>query len=355
MGSIETVLFPPAPVENIDWNRLGMVINDVNGHSECHYSVKTGVWTEPEFVKSPILQLHGLSPALNYGQQVYEGLKAFRSPQNEILIFRPEFHARRLQHSAEHVSIPPVPEEVFLQAVRMAVRLNAEYVPPNEAEALLYIRPVLFGSSANLGLSRPEEFTFCVYVCPGNAYHGVKPLDALVLDDFDRAAPNGTGSAKVGGNYAPVIRHQGAAMKQGYGMTLHLDSRTHTEIDEFSTSGFMGVKTDGDRITLVVPDSQNIIDSVTSDSCLKIGASLGWTVEKRSIKYEELKTFSEVLAVGTAASILPIKSISRKLTNDKFVYTDSDVGPVHKQLSQTLKDIQKGRQEENFGWTYSVQ
>jgi branched-chain amino acid aminotransferase len=149
----------------------------------------------------------------------------------------------------------------------------------------MYIRPLIFGSSAQLGLNPPEEYTFCVYVLPVGVYHGVHPVKALILEDFDRAAPDGTGSAKVGGNYAPVLRWSDKARNEGYGITLHLDSKTRSEIDEFSTSGFIGVKKDGEDITLVVPDSKNVISSVTSDSVLDIAKSFGWKTEHRSVSF----------------------------------------------------------------------
>ena len=127
---------------------------------------------------------------------------------------------------------------------------------------------------------------------PGTTYHGVQPLDALVLEDFDRAAPHGTGSAKVGGNYAPVMKWSDGARKEGFGITLHLDAATHTQIEEFSTSGFIGIrktKAEGEGnpedITLVVPDSKNIVQSVTSDSCVVIAESLGWKVERRPVSF----------------------------------------------------------------------
>jgi branched-chain amino acid aminotransferase len=255
----------------------------VNGHIECHYSVKTGVWSTPTFITDPYLRLHGMAPALNYGQQAYEGMKAFRNPDNSITIFRPTNNAKRLAHSASFISIPPVPESLFLECVHTAVSLNAAYVPPHETGAAMYIRPLIFGSSAQLGLNPPEEYTFCVYVLPVGVYHGVHPVKALILEDFDRSAPDGTGSAKVGGNYAPVLRHSEKAGKAGYGITLHLDSKTRSEIDEFSTSGFIGVKKEGENITLVVPDSRNVIQSVTSDSCLEIARSFGWKTEMRSV------------------------------------------------------------------------
>jgi branched-chain amino acid aminotransferase len=246
--------------------------------------VKTGIWTAPTFITDPYLRLHGMAPGLNYGQQAYEGMKAFRAPDDTINIFRPQRNAARLAHSASFISIPPVPEELFMECVHAAVSLNAAYVPPHETGAAMYIRPLIFGSSAQLGLNPPEEYTFCVYVLPVGVYHGVHPVKALILEEFDRSAPDGTGSAKVGGNYAPVLRWSERARTEGYGITLHLDSKTRTEIDEFSTSGFIGVKKDGENVTVVVPDSKNVIQSVTSDSCLEIAESLGWKIERRSVR-----------------------------------------------------------------------
>jgi branched-chain amino acid aminotransferase len=252
---------------------------------ESHYSVKTGDWSSPKFVNDPFLRIHGMAPALNYGQQAYEGLKAFRTPDGNITIFRPGNNAARMQHSSTFISVPPIPEKIFLEAVHAAVSLNAEYVPPHETGAAMYIRPLIFGSSAQLGLNPPEEYMFCVYVLPVGVYHGVHPVKALILEDFDRAAPDGTGSAKVGGNYAPVLRWSEKARNEGYGITLHLDSKTRSEIDEFSTSGFIGVKSEGEKVTLVVPDSKNVIKSITSDSCLQIAKKNGWGVEERPVRF----------------------------------------------------------------------
>ncbi|KAL8950821.1 MAG: hypothetical protein Q9222_003168 [Ikaeria aurantiellina] len=344
--------FPPPPVDSINWNDIGFRVREVNGHIECHYSVQTSQWTSPKFIRSPHLSIHGMAPGLNYGQQAYEGVKAFRTPEDRIAIFRPQENARRMAHSASYISIPPVPEEVFLKSCRMAVALNAEFVPPHHTGAAMYVRPLLFGSSAQLGLNPPEEYTFCVFVLPVGVYHGVHPVDALILEEFDRAAPEGTGSAKVGGNYAPVLRWSEKARKEGFGITLHLDSRTRTEIEEFSTSGFVGVKQEGEQFTVVVPDSKNVIKSVTSDSVCEIAKSCGWKVETRSIKYEELPSFSEVMAAGTAAALVPIKSITMTSKKDKFQYQDGgeEPGPACTKLLTTLKGIQQGQMKDSFGW-----
>ncbi|KAI9833471.1 MAG: hypothetical protein M1819_003629 [Sarea resinae] len=357
------MVFPPPPVDTIDWSNIGFRVREVNGHVESHYSVKTGEWSTPEFVEDPFLRIHGMAPGLNYGQQAYEGLKAFRDPNDQIQIFRPERNAARMAHSASFISIPAVPESRFLECVHLAVGLNAAYVPPHHTGAAMYIRPLLFGSSAQLGLNPPEEYTFCVYVLPVGVYHGVNPVSALILEDFDRAAPEGTGSAKVGGNYAPVLRWSEKAHSEGFGITLHLDSKTRTYIDEFSTSGFVGIKEEGDSFTLVVPDSKSVIKSVTSDSVCDLARSFGWKVEKRPIPYTELPTFTEILAAGTAAALVPIKSVTHHSHNDIFYYHGSakasgskegEPGPACVKLLSTLKGIQQGKIADTFGWCKKV-
>ncbi|RSL43562.1 hypothetical protein CEP51_016343 [Fusarium floridanum] len=352
--------FPPPPVNTIDWSNVGFKVREVNGHIESTYSRETGKWTPLRFVADPFMRIHGMAPALNYGQQAYEGLKAFRTPGDEgITVFRPDRNAPRLQHSADVVSMPHVPVDMFLEAVRAAVALNAEFVPPHDTGAALYIRPQLYGSSAQLGLSAPEEYTFAVFVIPTGVYHGAHPVKALILEEFDRAAPNGTGNAKVGGNYAPVLRWSDKAREEGFGITLHLDSVKHEEIDEFSTSGFIGAQVNGDDVTLVVPDSHCVIDSVTSDSIQELGRSYGWKVEKRPIKYGELTSFSEVFAAGTAAALVPIRSITRRREGktDTVTYIpdgQEEPGPLFGKLLNHLKDIQLAKAEDKFNWRFPV-
>jgi branched-chain amino acid aminotransferase len=339
---------------------LRLIVHLVNGHIESTYSRETGKWTPLRFVADPFMRIHGMAPALNYGQQAYEGLKAFRTPGDEgITVFRPDRNATRLQHSADVVSMPHVPVDMFLEAVRAAVALNAEFVPPHDTGAALYIRPQLYGSSAQLGLSAPEEYTFAVFVIPTGVYHGAHPVKALILEDFDRAAPNGTGNAKVGGNYAPVLRWSDKAREEGFGITLHLDSVRHEEIDEFSTSGFIGAQVNGDDVTLVVPDSHCVIDSVTSDSIQELGRSYGWKVEKRPIKYGELSSFSEVFAAGTAAALVPIRSITRRRDGKTETLTyipdgQEEPGPLFEKLLKHLKDIQLAKAEDKFNWRFPV-
>jgi branched-chain amino acid aminotransferase len=354
--------FPPPPVDTIDWSNIGFKVREVNGHVESHFSYSSGAtWSPPRFVASPHISLHGMAPGLNYGQQAYEGMKAFRHADGRITLFRPQKNAQRMQRSAGFVSIPPVPEEHFLECVRLAVAANAEFVPPHETGAAMYIRPLILGSSAQLGLSPPDEYLFVVFVMPTGVYHGAHAVDALILEDFDRAAPEGTGSAKVGGNYAPVLRHSERARQGRFDITLHLDSKTRTEVDEFSTSAFIGVRKGPDgAVTLVTPDSKNVIESVTAASICDIGIQLfGYKVEKRRIPYEEIHEFDEVMAAGTAAALVPIRSITMRSRNDTFVFNcggeDASGGEVLNTLLPALKGIQSGRVKDPFGWLVDIE
>lgn len=297
-----------------------------------------------------------MAPGLNYGVQCYEGMKAFRTPDNRIAVFRPDQNAKRMQVSASYIAIPPVPIEHFLQCIRLAVGLNAEYIPPHETGAAMYVRPLLFGSSAQLGLNPSEEYTFCVYVMATGVYHGLKAVDGLILEEFDRAAPRGTGAAKIGGNYAPVLPWSQKAYSEGYGITLHLDSKTNNEIEEFSTSAFLGVRKDGDSYTICVPESKNVIKSVTQDSVCEIARTKGWKVDVRRILYDELDVFTEVMACGTAAALVPLKSLHTKSNGQRITYLESDEpGPVCKELLQTYKAIQSGKISDPYGWLDYVQ
>ncbi len=299
-----------------------------------------------------------MASGLNYGVQAFEGMKAFRTFDGQIAIFRPDQNAKRIQHSASYICAPAIPEEHYLQCVNLAIAANAEYVPPHETGAAMYVRPLLFGSSAQLGLNACDEYTFVVFVMPTGTYHGLHAVDALVLEDFDRAAPEGTGSAKLGGNYAPVLKWSDRARTEGFGITLHLDSKTRSEIDEFSTSGFLGVKQEGNQVTVVVPDSKSVIKSVTSESVFQIARDVfGFKVEKRPILYEELRDFTEVMAAGTAASLVPVKSITMRSRGDKFEYAgikDDEPGPICLKLLKTLKDIQQGKIKDQFGWVTEI-
>lgn len=292
---------------------------------------------------------------------------ARRTADNRVLIFRPKENASRMAYSAEAVSMPPVPESLFLQAVHMAVAKNAKFIPPHDFHGSLYIRPLQFGSSCQIGLEPPDEYIFCVFVQPHIAFHGHGvALKALVAEDFDRAATRGTGHVKVGGNYAPVIKWSREAKREengGWNVLLHVDSKTQTYVDEFSTSGFIGIvgtlapqeANDDPGLAeeetvapkVVLADSPACIKSITSDCVEALAISLGWSVERRQVKLDELGDFSEVMAAGTAAGLVPIKCIYHKSSDKLYEFSGNEVRDF---LWERLLKIQRGEEPDAFGW-----
>ena len=235
----------------------------------------------------------------------------------------------------------------------MALIANSEYVPPAHTNSFLYIRPVLFGASSNLALGPPEETIFAVYIFPMPPFHGATAAKAMVLEDFDRAAPKGMGAYKVGGNYAPVWRHAAKAKAQGFGLTLHLDSETRTYVEEFSTSGFVGHKIGSDgRDVMIVPETDNAIASATCDSLVNLALAAGWEVERKPFLFSSIATLDEVVAVGTAAAAVPVKSITRQSTSETFEFK----GVENKLLGLAAKvaDIQRGRAVDVEGWCHEI-
>jgi branched-chain amino acid aminotransferase len=279
------------------------------------YVWQDGAWGQQEWVPGSQIQIPVGSVALNYGASCFEGLKAFRQPDGQVKLFRPDENAKRLCHSAHIVSMPELPQDLFYEACHTAVAKNLQFVPPHAphgAAGSLYVRPLLFASGAELVPMAPKTFTFVVWVTPTGSLYGTAggkapAVDAFVIEEFDRAAPRGGGPAKLAGNYAPVFRHQQKAKSQGYAITLHLDSQNRTHIDEFSTSNFIGIKKPAaadEKPTLVVPASESILKSVTTKSLIGIAESFGWQVERRPVPFQEVIDggLSEVMACGTAAA-----------------------------------------------------
>jgi branched-chain amino acid aminotransferase len=326
------------------------------------------------------MRIHGMSSGLNYGQQILEGFKAFRMPGTPggVALFRPDRNSRRFRHSSEVLGMPSVPMEMFVQACRAVVALNAGYVPPHESNGGLYVRPQLYGSSACIVPGAAQEYRFCVFVLPTSMPFGTRAQKALFIDNFDRAAPRGTGHAKVGGNYAPVVRYSEMAKNEGFSLTLHQDPVWHENVEEFGTCAFIGVRSGGqgggddDDVILVIPDSPCIIDSVTSESIQDIARRNKWKVEKRPIPYAELPEFSEVLGAGTGVTLVPIRSITRRRVTQQWhsserllLNENSETiqyipderpsgGPVYLKLLAQLRAIQVGEIPDEFGWRFEV-
>ena len=338
------------PKEGIDWANLGFGFSEVNCH--IRYVWRDGKWSEGEFIKKPEITMHIGASCLHYGQECFEGMKAFRQKDGKIVVFRPEENAKRMARTAERCVMPAVPVDMFVEAVDKVVRANEEYVPPYGTGGSLYIRPLLIGTGPQIGVAPAKEFTFMVIVMPVGAYYkgGLKPVRAVILDDWDRAAPLGMGDVKVGGNYAASLYAHEKAKREGWPVELYLDAKTHQYVEEFSTSNFLGITKDG---TYVTPDSRSVLPSITNLSLMQCAEDLGWKVERRPIPYTEIKDFAEVAACGTAVVVTPVWEITRG--DDVIVISDKDVVGEHLQkLYETVQGIQYGVLEDVHGWCHEV-
>jgi branched-chain amino acid aminotransferase len=334
-------------MEILDWKNLpfGYVKTDYN--IRCHY--KNGKWGDLEVSSSEYIDVHIAATGLHYGQEAFEGLKAYMGKDGKVRLFRWEENAKRMILSAKGINMAPIPVELFKEALFKVVELNRKFVPPYGSGATLYIRPLLYGSGAEVGVKPASEYTFVIFVTPVGPYFkgGVKPVDMLICRDVDRAAPKGTGIYKVGGNYAASMRAIIAARDGGYSNTIFLDAKEKKYIDECGPANFFGIKNN----CYVTPKSESILNSITNMSLLDIAHSLGMRTERRPILVKELSTFEETGACGTAAVISPIRKIVDPDENMIYEYCrDGEPGPLTMKLYHKLVAIQNGDEEDTFGW-----
>ena len=339
-------------MQNIDWKSLpfGYFKTDFN----IRYYWKNGSWSKMEVTDSEYMNIHIAATALHYGQEAFEGMKAFTGKDGKVRVFRWEENAKRMNRSADGVMMQPIPSDMFKEAITTAISKNIKYVPPYGTGASLYIRPLLFGSGPQVGVKPAKEYMFIVFVGPVGPYfkEGFKPVNIQIVRDYDRAAPLGTGHIKVGGNYAASLRAGERAHEEGFGSVLFLDAREKKYIDECGPANFFAIKGN----TYITPESHSILPSITNMSLIEIAKSLGMTIERRKIPVEELATFDEVGACGTAAVITPIKKIFDRDSNNTFEYCkDGQAGPVSTKLYKHLQGIQLGEMEDKFGWNLIVE
>lgn len=336
-------------MKNLDWNNLGFTYRKTNAMFLAHY--KDGSWNQGELVEDDHLTISAASPALHYGQQCFEGMKAYRAKDGRILLFRPEDNARRMQASASRILMEKVPVDLFIRGVKEAVLANEEYIPPYGSGGSLYIRPLLFGTGSIIGVSPAPEYIFCVLVMPVGAYfkEGLKPIN-FITTEYDRAAPQGTGQAKVGGNYAASMLANKEAQEQGFADAIYLDPKTHTKIEEVGAANFFAITKDNKFIT---PTSPSILGSITKYSLLQIAKDMGMEALEEDVYIDKLDDYAEAGACGTAAVISPIGSISHKGKKHTF-YSEDEVGPVTQELYDRLTGIQVGDLEDKHGWVMEI-
>lgn len=331
----------------IDWSNLSF------GYMKTDYNVrsyyKDGKWGTPTETTSESIDIHMAATCLHYGQEAFEGLKAFRGKDGKIRIFRMRENALRMIASSQGIMMAELPVEIFEEAVIKAVKLNERFVPPYGSGASLYIRPLLIGTGAQVGVKPANEYLFVVFVTPVGPYfkEGFKPTPVVILRGYDRAAPLGTGTIKVGGNYAASLAAGHIAHEKGYSAVLYLDAKEKKYLDECGPANFFGIK-DNKYIT---PQSSSILPSITNKSLMQLAEDMGMKVERRQVPEEELATFEEAGQVGTAAVISPILRVDDLDENKSYIISkDGNAGPISTKLYTKLRAIQEGDEPDTHGW-----
>ena len=335
---------------NLDWNNLGFSYIKTDYRYISYY--KDGQWDNGALVEDNVLHISEASTALHYGQQAFEGLKAYRCQDGSINLFRPDQNAARFARSCTRLLMPEFPQERFVEAIKEVVRANAEWIPPYGTGGSLYIRPLMIGVGDTIGVTPAPEYIFTIFVMPVGAYFkgGLTPT-SFVVSEYDRAAPVGTGAAKVGGNYAASLLPGKEAKKRQFSDCIYLDPLTHTKIEEVGAANFFGITKDNQFIT---PYSPSILPSITKYSLLWLAEHrLGMSVKEADVYVDRLDEFAEAGACGTAAVISPIAGIQNGDDYHVF-YSETEVGPVTRRLYDELVGIQYGDVESPEGWMQKV-
>lgn len=334
------------PRADFDWSTLAFGYYRTDYNLRCLF--RDGHWDQGTLTQDETLPIHMAATCLHYGQQCFEGLKAFETRTGEVVVFRVDENAKRMEHSCRKIHMAPVPHELFISAIERVVAANRRFVPPYGTGAALYIRPLVIGTGAQVGVKPASEFQFIVFVTPVGPYFksGFKPVDLIVEEEYDRAAPNGVGDAKVGGNYAAGLRASLRAKERGYSEVLYLDAREKKYIDESGPANFFAITAEDQYIT---PESGSILASITNKSLIALAQEMGLRPQRRPVAVEELLGFREAGCCGTAAVITPVGSITWR--DRKIVYSqDGHPGPRCAELYDKLRAVQVGDAPDTYGW-----
>ena len=337
--------------KNIDWSNLGFGYIQTDYRYVCRY--KDGQWDEGGIESDANITLNECACVFQYCQACFEGLKAYYTKDGRIVTFRPDLNAQRMADTCKRLEMPPFPVEKFVEAVKMVVAANDDYVPPYGTGAALYLRPFMIGTNPVIGVKPASEFEFRIFVTPVGPYFkgGVKPIN-LKVSDYDRAAPHGTGAIKAGLNYAMSLHPIMEAHREGFAENMYLDAATRTKVEETGGANFIFITKDG---KLVTPKSDSILPSITRRSIMIVAEKyLGMTVEHREVPFTEVETFAECGLCGTAAVISPVGSINDHGREIVFPSGKEEMGPVLTKLYNTLRGIQMGEIEAPEGWVVTV-
>ena len=339
-------------MDNLNWSELGFGYIKTDYNVRCYY--RDGQWGELEVCSSEILNIHMAATCLHYGQESFEGLKAFRGKDGKIRVFRMHAHSPRRPPASPCRTLAEPPVETVEEAVRKVVKLNERFVPPYESGAALYIRPLMLGLGQQVGVKPAPEYMFVMFVTPVGPYFkgGFQPSKVCILREYDRAAPYGTGTIKVGGNYAASLVAGEIAHSKGYAAVLYLDPKEKKYIDECGPANFFGVRGN----SYITPKSHSILPSITNKSLQQLAADNGMTIECRQVPFEEIATFDEAAECGTAAVIAPISQIDDLDENKSYVIAkDGKPGPVCEKLYHQLRAIQYGDAPDPYNWVTVIE
>lgn len=335
---------------NLNWGELGFEYVPTNGHTR--YVWKDGKWDSGTYQRDPYISIHILGNVFHYGQALFEGFKAFQTRDGSVATFVDDKCMARMEHGTKRFRMPMPPRDIWESAIDEVIRQNVGFVPPYGSGGSFYIRPFIFGSGPRLGLGPSTEFTFVVFGNPVGSYYKtgqLQALDALVNDEYDRAAPLGCGDCKAAGNYAADLESMVMAKNKGFAISLYLDGKERRYVEEFNTSNFVAITKDGRYLTPDMPRS--VLAGNTNTVLRLIAADMGLKVEMRKIDFEaEVDTFVEVGAVGTAVVVTPIKS----LTRGERVWQFAEQPPVLKELHDRVRAIQQGEMEDKHNWLRKV-
>ena len=317
-------------------------------------------WVEPAVVPYGPLSLDPATMVLHYGQEIFEGLKAYRQPDGGIATFRPYANAARFARSARRLAMAELPEELFVESVRALVDVDQDWVPSG-ADASLYLRPFMIATEVGLGVRPASSYTYLLIASPAGAYfpRGVQPVSVWLSTEYTRAAPGGTGEAKCGGNYAASLIAQAYAAQQGCDQVVWLDAVEHRWVEEMGGMNLYFVYGTGPSARIVTPAlTGTLLPGVTRDSLLTVAHDLGYTAEEGKISTDDWQAgnasgaISEVFACGTAAVITPVGSV--KSSHGEWTVGDGSPGPITMQLRKTLLDLQTGASPDAHGWMHPL-
>jgi branched-chain amino acid aminotransferase len=314
-------------------------------------------WYDPLVSARAPIPMDPATAVLHYAQEIFEGLKAYRTSEGRIVAFRPDANARRFRDSAARMAMAPLPEELFMGSIDELVRIDREWVP-TDPDGSLYLRPFMFASEVFLGVKQSAEFLYVVIASPVGAYFkgGVKPVSIWISTEYTRAAPGGTGAAKCGGNYATSLVAQAEAAEHGCDQVVFLDTVEFKYVDELGGMNIFFVFEDGSLVT--PPLTGTILPGITRDAIITLARAEGRKVEERPVSIDEWRDgaasgpVTEAFACGTAAVITPIGTVRSR--DGEFLVGDGSAGPVATGLRQKLVDIQRGRAEDPYGWMHRI-